>query len=174
KVTVRLVTIERWAEPSLTATPATAAGGAGAGGPAKVVPPTGSRKFVTTYSPSARPADSPSRLSNVQWIPPSRRLRAFSLAAAEKLANEGVTPGRSGVVEVKAMSSVPKNPARAVAAAAPYALCPDEYDGCAGVASSGVQVGSAAVAGLPSVSAARMAVTGRQKLYRYLASQVAM
>src|SRR5262245_35320936 len=72
------------------------------------------------------------------------------------------------------MSSVPKNPARAVAAAAPYALCPDEYDGCAGVAISGVQVGSAAVAGLPSVSAARMAVTGRQKLYVYLVSQVAM
>src|SRR5262245_50486171 len=72
------------------------------------------------------------------------------------------------------MSSVPKNPARAVAAAAPYALCPDEYDGCAGVTISGAQVGSAAVSGLPSVSAARMAVTGRQKLYSYLASQVAM
>src|SRR5262245_1941299 len=104
----------------------------------------------------------PTSLSNRQWIPPSRRLREFSSAAAEKLANERVTPGRSGVVEVKPMSSVRKNPARAAAAAAPYALCPDEYDGCAGVASSGVQVGSAAVSALPSVSAARIAVTGRQ------------
>src|SRR5262245_46538078 len=96
-------------------------------------------------------------------MPPSSRLRAFSAAAAEKLAYERVTPGRSGGVEVKATASVPKKPARAVAAAAPYALCPDEYDGCAGVTSSGAQVGSARVSGLPSVSAARMAVTGRQK-----------
>src|SRR5437763_385489 len=38
----------------------------------------------------------------------------------------------------------------------------------------GNQLGSASVSGLPSVSAARMAVTGRQKLYVYLASQQAM
>src|SRR5262249_60607823 len=119
--------------------------------------------FARTSPPPARPAASRSRLPNVQWIPPSRRLRAFSLAAAEKLANERVTPGKSVVVEVNAMLSVPKNPARAVAAAAPNVLCPDEYAGCAGVAISGVQVGSAWVSGLPSVSAARMAVTGRQK-----------
>ena len=40
-----------------------------------------------------------------------------------------------------------------------------------GVGTSGVQVGSAAVFGLPSVSASRIAVTGRQNLYAwYLAS----
>src|SRR5215472_13008134 len=39
---------------------------------------------------------------------------------------------------------------------------------------SGVQFGSAGVSGLPSVSAARIAVTGRQKLYVYLASQQAI
>ena len=33
---------------------------------------------------------------------------------------------------------------------------------------------SAVVSGLPSVSAARIAVTGRQRLYSYLASQVEM
>src|SRR5262249_16410410 len=126
------------------------------------------------YRPPASPTSRPTPLPKRRWIPPSRRLRAFSLAAAEKLANERVTPGRSGVVEVKAMPSVPKNPARAVAAAAPYALCPDEYDGCAGVGISGVQSGSIRVSGLPSVSAARMAVTGRQKLYVYLVSQVSM
>src|SRR5215470_18998011 len=38
----------------------------------------------------------------------------------------------------------------------------------------GVQFGSASVSGLLSVSAARMAVTGRQKLYVYLASQQAI
>src|SRR5262249_61602457 len=109
------------------------------------------------YRPPASPTSRPTPLPKRQWSPPSRRLRGFSAAAAEKLANERVTPGRSVVVEVKAMSSVPKNPARAVAAAAPNALCPDEYDGCAGVASSGVQGGAAGVSGVPSASAGRVA-----------------
>src|SRR5262245_10965766 len=39
---------------------------------------------------------------------------------------------------------------------------------------SGVQAGSCTVAGLPSVSVARIAVTGRQKLYSYLVSNMAM
>ncbi len=43
-------------------------------------------------------------------------------------------------------------------------VCPDVKSGNGGVTSSGVQDGSAAVAGLPSVSPSRTAVTGRQKL----------
>ena len=50
----------------------------------------------------------------------------------------------------------------------------DGYSGWSGVGRKGVQAGSASVASLPSVSAARMAVTGRQKLYVYLASQQAI
>ena len=51
---------------------------------------------------------------------------------------------------------------------------PLTYSGYGGVVSSGVQVGSAAVAGLPSVSASLMAVIGRHKPYRYLACQTEM
>ena len=39
---------------------------------------------------------------------------------------------------------------------------------------NGCQAGSAIVNGLPSVCAARIAVSGRQKVYTYLLSQVAM
>ena len=58
------------------------------------------------------------------------------------------------------------------AAAAPLKLeWPEMYVGNGGVTISGVQAGSAVVSGLPSVSAARMPVTGRQKSVAYLASQ---
>ena len=48
------------------------------------------------------------------------------------------------------------------------------YSGYGGVAISGVQPGSATVAGLPSVSAQRMAVVGRQKAKSNLARQQEM
>ncbi len=58
---------------------------------------------------------------------------------------------------LKATLSVPKN-ARSVVKIAPASqLWPDGWSGKAGVASSGVQFGSATVAGLPSVSASRIA-----------------
>ena len=44
--------------------------------------------------------------------------------------------------------------------------------GIGGVGSSGVHVGSASVAGLPSFAASRIAVTGRQKLSWNLVSQL--
>src|SRR5262249_56059867 len=47
------------------------------------------------------------------------------------------------------------------------------YSGCIGVSMNGVQLGSRSVASLPSRSPFRMAVTGRQKLYVYLASNTA-
>src|SRR5262245_2091608 len=71
------------------------------------------------------------------------------------------------------MASLPKKAARTAADAPLTPLWPELYDGWAGVARNGAQAGSAAVSSLPSVSAARMAVTGRQKLYVYLLSQMA-
>src|SRR5256885_14262366 len=51
--------------------------------------------------------------------------------------------------------------------------CAHGYSGCIGVSMNGVQPGSRVVASLPSWPL-RMAVTGRQKLYWYLASNTAM
>src|SRR5438552_15192905 len=102
------------------------------------------------------------------------RLSEHSWAVAEKLVNDRVTPGRLSELKVKEMASVPKKAARTAALAPLTPLWPEVYDGWFGVTSSGVQAGSAAVSGLPSVSAARIAVTGRQKLYVYLASQTAI
>src|SRR6266404_9714103 len=48
------------------------------------------------------------------------------------------------------------------------------YSGCMGVSMNGVQPGSGTVASFPSSSPLRMAVTGRQKLYVYLASKTAV
>ena len=48
------------------------------------------------------------------------------------------------------------------------------YSGCIGVSMNGVQPGSRSVALLPSRSPLRMAVTGRQRLYVYLASNTAI
>src|SRR5919204_4470952 len=101
------------------------------------------------------------------------RLSEHSCAVAGKLANDRVTPGRLSVLKVRGMASVPKKAARTAALAPLMPLWAEMYDGWAGVTRNGVQAGSAAVSGLPSVSAARMAVTGRQKLYVYLASQTA-
>src|SRR5216117_3939165 len=47
------------------------------------------------------------------------------------------------------------------------------YSGCIGVSMNGVQLGSRSVASLPSTSPLRMAVTGRQRWYVYLASKTA-
>src|SRR5205823_5301385 len=74
----------------------------------------------------------------------------------------------------KLMASVPKKAARTVAAPELAPLCPEGYEGWFGVTRNGVQLRSAVVSGLPSVSAARMAVTGRHKLSVYLVSQTAM
>src|SRR5438067_3267826 len=100
------------------------------------------------------------------------RLSEHSCAVAEKLANDRVTPGRPSELKVKGMASVPKKAASTAADAPLTPLWPELYDGWAGVTRNGAQAVSAVVPGLPSVSAARMAVTGRQKLYLYLASQM--
>src|SRR5689334_2568828 len=98
------------------------------------------------------------------------RLRPASCVAALKLSNERVTPGSTGDVSENDWSS-PKKAASTSAPAALIVLCAPGYDGSAGVLpASGSQFGSATVAGLPSVSARRIAVTGRQSWYMYFAS----
>src|SRR5262249_32033507 len=101
------------------------------------------------------------------------RLLPASCAASVNLSNDRTSPGKPGDVMLKLTRS-PKNEASAWAADSLWMACKDTYDWWLGVAIRGVQVGSALVSGLPSVSAARIAVTGRQKLYSYLASTPAM
>ena len=73
--------------------------------------------------------------------------------------------------EVMDATEPPKKSASTVAAAPLNVLWPEVYSGKGGVISRGVQFTSGSVAGFPSVSAARMAVMGRQKLTAYLQSQ---
>src|SRR5213592_1688158 len=65
---------------------------------------------------------------------------------------------------LNAILSVPKNAWSVLTMAPDTHRWPDGCSGKGGVASNGVQVGSALVAGLPSVSAWRIALIGRQKV----------
>ena len=58
---------------------------------------------------------------------------------------------------VKATSSVPKNASRAATTALLWQACAEGYSGKFGVAASGCQLGSATVAGLPSLAACGIA-----------------
>jgi hypothetical protein len=60
-------------------------------------------------------------------------------------------------------TSGPKKELKTTSAAPLKVLWPETYSGKFGVVSKGAHDGSASVSGWPSVSAARMAVTGRQK-----------
>ncbi len=62
------------------------------------------------------------------------------------------------------MLSVPKKFDSTPAAAALKVLCADTYSGKAGAVTSETQFVSCTVAGLPSVSASRMAAMGRHRL----------
>ena len=62
----------------------------------------------------------------------------------------------------KGTLSVPKNALSACATPVLWQACADGYSGKFGVGRSGSQVGSATVAGLPSVSANGIAREGRQ------------
>src|SRR5262245_66500695 len=95
-----------------------------------------------------------------------------SSAAWAKLVNDRVTVPLSDVVENG--RSAPKYAARIVLAAPLNVLCPLVWSGNGGVTISGSHAASFSVRSLPSMLAARMAVTGRQKLYVYFASQQTM
>src|SRR5258705_2107272 len=98
------------------------------------------------------------------WIPPQTRALMTSTSACETLPKYLVVPD-TALYPLKEMSSRPKKYAKADMLAAVKQVCPDVKSGCGGVTSSGIQVGSATVAVLPSVSANWIAVTGRQKLH---------
>src|SRR5580704_6762200 len=106
-------------------------------------------------------------------MPPNTRASAISETALEKLENERV-PGRDSEVTVKEVFS-PKMEARMNAAEPLIAAWAEGYSGKAGVPglkkpSQGSHVGSASV----GVRPCRIAVIGRQKLYRYLESRQAI
>src|SRR5882757_1294660 len=102
---------------------------------------------------------------------PAKILAFFtSSSAVEKLSKDRTTPGITSDVTRKRVLS-PKCCASTPAAAPLTHEWPEGYSGCAGVANNGNQVGSAVVAGLPSVSGRGIAVIGRQKTYVYFASQ---
>src|SRR5258706_11619379 len=96
-------------------------------------------------------------------MPTLIRDSAFSWAAWAKQFQVRVEPAGTAVVEV--IVTVTQGPNRSVSAWTldqPEAECPETWSGCGGVGRSGVHVGSAgSVAGLPSVSASRIAVIGR-------------
>jgi len=64
--------------------------------------------------------------------------------------------------KLKLTWSVPKNDFRTAAAAPFWHMCAAGYSGWFGVGTTGVQVASAVVAALPSVSASGIALCGRQ------------
>src|SRR6185312_3259754 len=103
------------------------------------------------------------------WTPAKIRLRPASFAAAWKLSKERVTPGSASDDTLRCVFGA-KKAESTVAAASLTALCAPGYEGSAAVGTRGFQVGLPIVAGLPSVSANWMAVTGRQSWYVYLAS----
>src|ERR1700730_1175766 len=103
------------------------------------------------------------------WTPAKMRLRPASFAAAWNPSNDRVIPGRASEDTVRCVFGSKKAESTA-AAASLMALWAPGYDGSAAVGTRGVHGGLPIVAGLPSVSAKRMAVTGRHSWYVYLAS----
>src|ERR1700730_6113919 len=125
-------------------------------------------KFAT-FLPSVLPRSQEVR----KWMPPKTRASAISETALEKLENDRV-PARDSEVTVKDVLSR-KMEARTNAAEPLIEAWAEGYSGKAGVpglkkSSQGSHVVSASVGVRPS----RIAVIGRQKLYRYLESQQAM
>ncbi len=86
-----------------------------------------------------------------------------------------VTPGKVLLIVLKVGSgSVPTSMRMMVAMVAAIMQCAHGYSGWMGVTISGNHPGSRSVAALSSRSPLRMAVMGRQKLKKYLASKTAI
>src|SRR5690348_16687804 len=102
------------------------------------------------------------------------RASATSRTKSPTLVQVRTAPAAVGLAEL----SVGVGPAPISAASTPPSApltmqCAHGYSGCIGVTMNGVHPASRSVASLPSRSPLRMAVTGRQKLYVYLASYTA-
>ena len=95
-----------------------------------------------------------------KWIPDQTRASTTSSIACEKRVKLRVRPPL--FVSVHPIRSLRKKSCNVATKAELSPLCPDECSGYGGVGTSGSQFGSAFVHGLPSVSASRIAVIGRQ------------
>jgi hypothetical protein len=84
-----------------------------------------------------------------------------SSSACEKRVKLLVVPV-AGLKALNSILSVPKKLCSAPTSAPLPQVCPAGYSGKPGVSINGVQSGSRVVAGLPSVSAYRIAVIGRK------------
>src|SRR5262245_15452510 len=84
-----------------------------------------------------------------------------------------VTPGALGLVNANVAVS-PNNAPSALATADCVIQCAHGYSGWRGVEANDSHAESRSVASFPSWSPLRIAVTGRQKRYAYLASNTAM
>src|SRR5262245_19103354 len=98
---------------------------------------------------------------------------ASSAACAKVVKDRGACCARGSPASVNVKSG-PKNAVRTTSAAPLNVLWPETWAGNGGVVRMGVQARSAVASGLPSASAWRMAVTGRQRLVAYFASQAAI
>ena len=120
-----------------------------------------------------------------KWIPPHTRASMISLSARENRSKcrGGIsTPSRvRPPTTSNSTLSVPKKSWNAWTVAPLTQPCPEGWSGNGGVPRGGVvcvagaksdsHVGSATVAGLPSVSASRIAARGRQKCQYHLSFQ---
>src|SRR5215510_6269865 len=99
-------------------------------------------------------------------MPPNTRASKTSLSACEKLLYERTGFARPATLLsiVKSKLSVPKKDLSVLVEAPLKQPCAAGYSGWLGVITCPIQFGSGSVFGLPSVSPARIAVTGRQKL----------
>src|SRR5437868_896828 len=124
----------------------------------------GVRKRSSTRSATSWPRPWPALRSNRKCCPAKIRLRVASWAAAANDSNERSVPGITSEVTLNLKGSVPSTSVSTAAAAALMTACAPGYEGSGAVLpTSGSQSGSTSVVGLPSVSAARIAVTGGRK-----------
>src|ERR1700722_14898450 len=99
------------------------------------------------------------------------RLCVASSAAAEKLVNDRSTPGVTSDVTMKSRRSCRRTAANTSAPTALITACAPGYAGSGAVLPPlGNQFDVGVVSGLSSAPASRIAVTGRQRVYVYLAS----
>src|SRR6266513_4215042 len=98
------------------------------------------------------------------------RASATSRVKSPTLVQLRTAPPAVGLAELSFGIGPPPNSASSTAPSdADTMQCAHGYSGCIGVSMNGVQPASRSVASLPSWPL-RIAVTGRQKLYWYLAS----
>src|SRR5258705_3231530 len=91
------------------------------------------------------------------------------------LVHSRIMPLAVGLLDKSFGAGFPASSAFSTAPSAPdITQCAQGYSGCIGVLMKGDQPRSAEVLVLPAVCSLRIAVTGRQKLYVYFASKIAI